>query len=90
MSRFDPGGIVERVVDTEVGSQGVREGVRREFRFVVMESSVVDRERRRKSMGDLRSAYRSSFGIISRKKYTSQGRLVEAKLWCQGRWIVSS
>lgn len=58
---------MERVDDTELGSQGVREGVRREFRLLVMESSVVDRERRRKSMGDSRSAYPFSSGMISRE-----------------------
>lgn len=50
MGRFEAGGIVERVVDMEVGSHGVRAGVRRELRFEVMESSVIVRERRRKSL----------------------------------------
>ena len=43
------GGSVERV-DVEVGLKGVREGVIRALRFWIILSSVVARERRRKSM----------------------------------------
>lgn len=39
--------------ETVVGSHGVLEGVIKEFRFEVMESSVVVRERRRKSGSEL-------------------------------------
>lgn len=38
-------------VETVRGSKGVREGVRRAFRWRERESSTVERERRRKSEG---------------------------------------
>jgi hypothetical protein len=53
MGRREPGGMVGCVEETVVGSQGVREGVRRVFRFWVIESSIVLRERRRKSGREL-------------------------------------
>lgn len=48
MGCFRDGGSVERV-DVEVGLKGVREGVIRALRFWIILSSVVARERRRKS-----------------------------------------
>ena len=42
-------GVVERV-DVDEGLKGIRDGVTRALRFCIMLSSVVARERRRKSM----------------------------------------
>ena len=48
MGRFKGVGVVEREV-VEVGLKGVREGAIRALRFWIMLSSMVARERRRKS-----------------------------------------
>jgi len=70
--------------DTEEGSHGVDEGVRREFRFWVMLSSMVLRERRRKSLNAVwlkqncgvrdGGSYALDCGIFVRSEMTSAFR----------------
>ena len=48
--RDEVGGKVVWRVEVLVGSNAVSEGVMRAFRFCVMESSMVERDRRRKSV----------------------------------------